>query len=272
MTQIGISIGVAQRSSIRTETAATAAFAAAVAAVTSALTTQRRATYDSLIGGSQDDGTWPIIERLAVLAGPGTDSASNKLASAIDLKDPTKSGIYQGTTTGVPDRGFTGDGTTGYFDFGAVGGAGGIYTQNSASFGVWCNLRGTTFTEPHMGTVTGVRAGIINVRTSAGNENFYVNDGTGDVFQANTASKVGHRSAGRTASNSKRGFMNGARVADLTTASVGLPTSNFTVGRHLGSYTQDRFSAAWFGGGMTDAQHAMIHARLSTFLTSIGAA
>jgi hypothetical protein len=120
-----------------------------------------------------------------------------------------------------------------------------------------------------IGAVT-VRDSIF-ARNDAGNETFKLNDATDDILQANTGSRLGHRTISRTASNVKRGFFNGVRTANLATASTGISGAGACWNRDGGSIYDDRYAAVYYGSGLSDAEVANVHLRLNTFLTAIGA-
>ncbi|UMY16659.1 hypothetical protein MMB17_18530 [Methylobacterium organophilum] len=242
-----------------------------VAAYISALTTPpsaaERSRLNSLVTGLKADGVWPPLDRLNVLA------AETQQAGLRDLRNPTKTLTVGGTVTFTADRGFAGDGTTGYLDLGeAFAATGNQFALNSSSMGVWCNAQTSGGAMPQIGNLANSPRSTITPRSTAGNELFQANDSSTDVLMASPLSRVGHRAWSRTGAAVKRGFFNGSRTADLTTASVAVNTTNGCLLRSGTSFTDDRFAAFWSGAGLTDAQQAALHSRISAYLSGKGAA
>jgi hypothetical protein len=238
-----------------------------IATLTTPPSATERGRLNALVTGLKQDGVWALLDRLNVLA------AETSQAGLRDLRNPSKTLAIGGTVTFTADRGFQGDGTTGYLDVGEIFNASGNqFAQNSATVGVWCNLAGTTGIKPHFGNLANAARTQINARDSAGNENFRFNDSSDDTFMATTGSRMGHRAATRTGATTKKGFFAGAVVASLTTASTGVNTTNGCLLRSATSFADDRLAAFYSGAGMSDAQLAAIHPRLNTYLSSKGAA
>jgi len=234
-----------------------------------AMTTQpdaaRKALIDTLFKGLESDGTLPLLDWLCLLA--SHDSQSGLL----NAKQPSKTGTLVGTVTFTADKGFKGDGSTGYILLENAQAAGNQSSTNSASQGVYCNLSVGTGFVGHMGKLAS-SAGNILARATAGAETFRLNDSASDQSQLNTGSHLGHRYSVRPSAAVKRAFFNGARVADLTTASTSASNSPMVLLQAAGgSFSSDQLGAAWSGGGMTDTQANAVHTRLDTYLRAIGA-
>jgi hypothetical protein len=100
---------------------------------------QRKYLYDRLIRGLWQDETWGLLDCLYILAAPDAATA------LLNLVSTNYSLIANGTTTFTPDRGYAGDGTTGYLDTQFIPGVGSPhYTQNSASVGAYDLTSSTT--------------------------------------------------------------------------------------------------------------------------------
>lgn len=239
--------------------------AAYVAALTAPPSAAERARLNTLVRGLKTDGVWPLLDRLNVLA------AETQQAGLRDLRNPAKTLTIGGTVTFTADRGFAGDGSTGFLDFGEAFAAGNQFALNSASLGVWCNLQGAAGVTPQIGNVANSPRSMLTARSTVGAETFQANDATSDTLMTSNLSRLGHRAWSRTAAAVKRGFFNGSRTADLTTASTAVNTTNGCLLRSSTQYTDDRLAAAWSGAGLTDAQVAALHGRLSTYLSGKGA-
>lgn len=240
--------------------------AAYIAALATPPSAAERARLNALVTGLKTDGVWTLLDRLNVLA------AEAQQAGLRDLRNPAKTLTIGGTVTFTADRGFAGDGTTGFLDLGEpFATAGNQFALNSASMGVWCNLQGAAGTFPQVGNTANSPRSMITARSTSGAETFQANDATSDTLMTSNLSRLGHRAWSRTAAAVKRGFFNGSRTADLTTASTAVNTTNGCLLRSSTQYTDDRLAAAWSGAGLTDAQVSALHSRLGAYLSGKGA-
>jgi len=245
------------------------AYDADAAAYFAAMTVQpdatRKGLINDLIVGAKADGVWSPLDWL-LLAGHDAQAA------LVNARQPAKIATVSGALTWTTDRGYQGDGSTGFIDIGEVyNAAGNTYAQNSATVGVWCNLEGgAAGIIPHCGN-TGADRNAIRPRNTTGNESFNICDSTGSVFMTNVGSRTGHRTGTRQGATDKRGYFNGGLVATLAISSTAVSATNGTVFRASTLYTADRLPAFYSGEGMTGTQVAAWHARLNTFLTAIGA-
>jgi len=224
----------------------------------------RKALIDQLVGELKTDGIWTKLDWLSLLA------AHAEQAGRLNAKNPTKALTAVSAPTFTVDRGFAGNGTSSYLDFGEQFDAiGNNFAQNSASLGAWCN-EGTGTTSVFHVASTGTGVIEISAQAGGGSEAFKVNDAVVDSART-SVSKLGHRTASRIGATVKRAFFNGVRVADLTTASSATPDGNGWLLRRGTNFSADRLAAAYFGGGLTDTDVANMHTHLNTYLTAIGA-
>lgn len=241
--------------------------AAYLNAQTTAPSSTERSLVDALVRGLKDDGVWNSLDWLTLLA------AETQQAALLNVRKPTKTLTTANTPTFTANRGFTGNGTTSYLDLGEpFATTGNLFVQNSASMGVWANAEGATGSKPHIGNIANSPRSTISARSTSGNETFQANDSSTDTLMVSNLSRLGHRAWSRTAAGVKRGFFNGSRTADLTTASVAVNTSNGSLLRSGTSYADDRLAAFWSAAGLTDAQVTAIHNRLNTYLSAKSAA
>lgn len=228
----------------------------------------RKGLIDTCISGLKTDGVWTKLDWFCLLA-LGTQQAG--LLNAIN---PAKSVTMPGASF-VVDRGVKCSAVgNGYVTIGETfNNSPNQFAQNSACVGVWCNLEGSASggLRNQIGETLATDRILMNARNDAGNETFRLNDGTDDTLQANTGSRTGHRTLSRTGAAIKRGFMNGVRTANLTTASVGVGGGNGCWCRDGGNIYDDRLAAVYSGAGLSDTEVGNLHSRLSTFLTAIGA-
>lgn len=95
--------------------------------------------YNDLICGMVSKGLWTKADAIYVLATQNTTSAR------LNLKSSSFSLTAMNSPTFTIDRGYAGNGTTSYLDTGFnPSTAGGVFTQNSASMGVWPTIAGNT--------------------------------------------------------------------------------------------------------------------------------
>jgi hypothetical protein len=241
---------------------------AAFAAMTVQPDATRKGLINDLIAGTIMDGVWTKLDWLNLLA------AHAAQAARVNLRNPAKSLSAINAPTFTVDRGYSGDGSTSYLDLGEqFGFAGAQYGQNSATIGGWINLQGTgNGARPAIGQAGTSFAGVY-ARNNVGAATFKINDAVLTTLQTDPTSRLGHRTATRQAADSKVGYIAGAQVATAAVASradylTGGPASLL---RDVAQYSPDRLAASYSGGGLAPAEVAALHARLSTYLTAIGA-
>lgn len=113
--------------------ASVTAYAAAVASAGGTVSAPRQALLSSFVAGLKADGVWPLLDRLMMFA------AEDGAGSLVDLRNPAKLSTLGGapTPTLTADRGYVGDGISGYIDAGEVANAGlNQFSLNAAS--MWC--------------------------------------------------------------------------------------------------------------------------------------
>lgn len=226
-----------------------------------------RSLVDALVKGLKADGDWAGFDWILLLA------AESAQAARLNLRNPAKSATAVNAPTFTANLGYLGDGTASYIDMGEAWAAtGNQFVLNSAVIGVWCNATTASGIKPQFGNTANAARSQVLARSSAGNENFRLNDSADDTFMASNGSRLGHRAASRIGAASKRGYFNGSLVANLTTASSSVNTANGCLLRSLTSYADDRLSLAYSGAGLSDAAMARIHNRFNTYLSAKGAA
>lgn len=227
----------------------------------------RKGLINTLIVDLKADGVWALLDWFCLLA------AHDEQAGRLNAWNPAKALTAVNSPAFTTDRGFTGNATSSYLRTAELPNAApNLYALNSASFGVWCNLQGATSgTARHIGVPDPTVRGVIITSDSTANETFAINDATTGVLRVGVSDRKGHRTASRTASNVKRGFVAGVNTAALTTASVAVPSTELVILRNNTSYSDDRIAAFYSGAGMSDANVSSMHTRLNTYLTAIGA-
>ena len=225
------------------------------AALTTPLTSGRLALVSTLIAALKT-GTnpWARLDRLHLFAMETSEAALR------GIRNPTKVATFQGTSpTFTTDRGFTGNGTDSYVDFGeGWAAAGHLYALDSAA----------------VGSVVGADAGLntqLQVRATAGNTTFRVNTNANGTLATNPGTKLGHWAASRRDSANMYGYKDGSLIASVAQVSSSIASGNVTLLRATTTYDNSRVSAFWWGAGMTDAQMAQIHSALAAYLAAVGA-
>jgi len=223
----------------------------------------RKGLINTLIAGLKSDGVWSQLGWLCLLA------AHDEQAGRLNAINTAKALSAVNSPTFTTDRGFTGDGSTAYMDFGEQATASGNnYSQNACSRGVWCNSQTNTSSATMFSDNSASFRGHIGAIATGGTETIRASDATGDT--RTSSSKLGHRAFSRTASNVKRGFLNGVRDINVSTASTGTAAANARLMANNAASCADRLAAAWLGGGLSDTDVANLHSRLNTYLTAIG--
>jgi hypothetical protein len=255
------------------DAAATTAFLARADAITT-VGSAERAAYKTLINGLVTDGNLALLDALYIFA---TDTAAhanlNIVQNAFNL-------TQSGSVTFTIDAGYTGDGTTGYFDTGFnPSTAGGNFSLSSASLGTYILFNRTTpSTSVPIGAVTGSNYTLIQPLASGP---VFTGDINSITFPsvANSGTKAAWIitrpvSGGSTTLNA---YKNGSSTPIFSTAdsSSGLPNATLFILALNSSGTQvdfgsDQKGATFFGGGLTGTQAAAINNRINAFMTAFG--
>lgn len=233
----------------------------------------RQTAINDFIAGLKTDGLWATIDCLYILAAPiEGDALLNWKSSSYTL---TKNG----SPTFTADRGFANGGNSAnHLRTGFVPStAGGNYTQNSATFGVYSRTN-TDSLFPIMGSQ---QSGILSrlfLRYSGDNQSF------GEINSSSVfASAVGAvtNSQGlflicRTASTAGKIYRNGTAIATGSAASSGLSSHQFFIlaSNNAGTATgtsPHQIAASVIASGWNDTQASNFNTRLQTYLTAIGA-
>jgi hypothetical protein len=264
---IGIGIGIGSRAYVAGSAPVIDSDAQAYSnALAVPLTSGRLLLVSDFVTGLKADGVWTGLDWILLTANETTGAALR------NLKNPAKAATAVNSPTFTVDRGYQGDAISMHIDLGEVPNAvGNSFSLNSACAGIWTNAQGSTASQRVFGQAAGATL-YMNARgDGTGNEVFSANDATGNNYNLNSTTKSGHRAFSRTGAAIKRAFLAGVRTFDGTTASTSITASNLTVLRGGTLYADVRVAAFYSGGGMSDAQMASIHTRLSTLMTAIGA-
>jgi hypothetical protein len=241
-----------------------------------AMTTQPddswKAAADALIVGLKADGIWSQLDWLNLLACRATDGTSaNSQGSLLNAHAPAKSLTAVNSPT-FSALGVTGDAATSYLDYNEVANAAGnVFALNSAMyFGYTNQANGVAGVRVILGTTATQRA-TLNTRSTAGNLTFRANDQTDSTGATGQTSRLGSRAWARSASTTKRFYVDGVETAALAVASTTVSAGNMSALRDVATYSGDRLALIATGGGLSATDIANLHSRALTFLTAIGA-
>lgn len=251
---VGIGLGLSDGTRVDFSPASLAIFAA----FTTPPTEARKALIDSTVKRLQLGGVWARLTKLVMLA------AANEQASLVDWKNPSLAFTKSGTPTFTADRGFTGDGVSGYLDSGVSWAT--LVAQDDAS--LWVRvLSEAAATSGCIGTTKGggeanIIARNVNDFTVRAHSAVTIVDSLGSSRAFFGWSRLG--AAGFDAYRAK------TRTA-LVAVSVTPPVENMTIlraGAGISSY-QIAFGAA--GASLTIAQQAVLHDAVEAYLSAVGA-
>jgi hypothetical protein len=235
---------------------------------TSGLNGAHTIAYTTLICGLVTDGVWTKLDFLHVY---GTQDATNALLNLV-------SSSFSATLVNVPsftaDQGFTGDGSTSYINTGFnPSTAGGNYTQNNASFGMYDRTSTVIVTNsPLMGTYDGTN---VSAYYPNGGDNFlYARINSG--FDGGAGASINHQGffmLSRTGATAVAVFKNGSSLYSTATSSTGLPNNSFftLAANFSGTPTTplaDQVAADFAGGGLNTTDLSNLSSRVNTFFTT----
>jgi hypothetical protein len=244
-----------------------------IAAMTTAPDAARQQLISDHIVALKAAGVWAQLDIYYVLA------AHHEQASRLNWKSPGNFTLStHGTITFTVDRGWQGNGLTGYLDTGWIQEVNAVnFTQNDASYGVYSRTNiaqnasdmGTAslITYPHIRFTDGV---------------FYVHinqTSTTDRPSVSVSDSIGFFVGRRTGASELYGYKNGVQVSSGTSLS-GTATAGetfFICARSLNNvaerFTTRQYAAAFTGAAMTVTQQANFYnAMQNGYLTAVGAA
>lgn len=244
---------------------------------TSGLSGTEKTAIDTMICGMVTDSTFSLLDGLYIFATNTTTTANLNIIS-------TSFGLTQtGTVTFVADQGYTSNGSTGFLSTGYTpASSGGHYSLNSGTVGAYVlGSRSTTANTTAIG-VAGASNGNAYYKplSSASHASTELNGVTfpSSALLANTAAGFG--SVTRTSSSGIAAYKNGSSTvlacatcaadASSTMASVPIYILAFNSNGTATLFLTDQVAAAYFGGGITGAQHLLLSNRINAYMTALG--
>lgn len=246
---------------------ANAEAAALAARFTTAPTNARAALIDTMVGAIKTAGVWSKLDALYVFAAADQQAALlNWVAAAYDA-------TLVSTVSFTADRGFTGNGTSGYVssNFNPTTASSPKFTQNDAYFGLWSRATGQ-----QAGSAAGFFDGTNGTTRVTRNAS---DTGQGRINQASALATpvlldgLGLHGIARSGAAVIRMARNGVNQTTGTNASATLANGAI----RFGSISNSSFSALPFGAGaigqnITEAEELGLYNALNTYLVAVGAA
>jgi len=223
------------------------------------VSTTRRTAVRTLIAGLMRDGVWGKLDRLWLFA------AENQKSALVDLVAGA-SASRTGTLTFTTDRGFTGDGSTGYinsnYDIGALA------SQNDCSIHGWSLTAAQAASTMLVGTNNLLKFTIQPRFTD--DKVYYRESDTNSAAAANTDGS-GMYTASRTGATTSTIYRNGSSIGS-DAGSSGSPSSAGNLTAFFGSSTYWNGQSAMLacGKGMTSTEASNFYTRLRTYMTTVG--
>lgn len=227
-----------------------------------------KTALNDYIVGLKADAIWSRLDWLLIPADTSVGSLRN-------VRNLAKFATALNSPVFTAYRGFMGDGIGAHIDLNeALATMTNLFSQNDAMVGIHINVQANANNVAVLGNVGSTRRHMIQVRQSAaGNTAMQLSSGSGTgVYETNPATKLGHKTLVRSDANNLKGFNNGALVSTQANGSTGtIGQDNGCLLRSTTSYSPDRYSLFYSGGGISDALVAKLHTRNLAFLTAIGA-
>lgn len=225
----------------------------------------RKTLYDNLVVSLKSAGVWPLLKLLYLQAAADEDAARTSLVI------PTANKLIKnGGLTFTVDRGYTGDGTTGYCDTGFNPTSAGMSKDNMSAF-VFPNTNVQSNSMFDLGGFSGNVSWINPWRSSAGtNFETRANSGT-SVESASSADSTGFYGWSRLSSTGYAKYIDGVNIGNNSDPSTTLTNSNMLFSQVAASFSTRRVAAGTIALGLTDAQSLALYNAIKTYMTAIGA-
>lgn len=232
---------------------------------------KRKALIDNCIRSLKAAGIWSKLECLYLIAAHDAQAAQRNWKGDSFNLSPANSPTF------TTDRGYAGDGSTSYLDTGFAPSSGTLFLLNSASLGCWLNAGAT-----NLAVVAAMGASVAGTGTSqilpffTGNiVSGAVNAGT-SANGPTVATRLGFSATSRLSATEVSVYRDATASAPQSNSSSSRNSGNvFLCGRNVAGAlnvpVNNRFAAAFMGGGLTDAEMLALYITLGTYLTAIGA-
>ena len=234
----------------------------------------RKGHLNTLIASLKTAGVWAKLDGLYIMA------AHDAQAARVNAVNPASVATANGTITFTTDRGYAGNGTTGYLNtgFNPTTAPSPKYARNSAHMGAWSR------TAVNAGAEIGVACGLGTPATAQilsnvfGSSRVYTNNGNSVIAFAN--SPTTHICWSRTGSNTAPYYSNAALQGTDVNGSVVLANAEFLISAQNqsttgtvtpGAYCQNQIMFTHFGQSLSGAEVTAMYNALSAYKTAVGA-
>lgn len=235
-----------------------------VAAMTVAPSGARQTLIDNLISSLKSTGLWTKLDFLHVIA------AHDAQAGRLNWIAPAGTACaVNGTLTFTVDRGYVGDGTTGYLDTGLTQSGLTQYQQDNCHLGMWI-ANEVQSGQVALGTITTLRT-TLNPRSGSNVQGSRLNCSTQTTF-AMSVSK-GHSLISRAASTGYDAYKNATLLGSPVQVSTARVAETILYLRSQATFNGNHQVAAGHGGATLNATEATnLYNALNTYMTAVGAA
>lgn len=218
---------------------------------------------DNIIRKLKAEGLWAKLDFLYFTA------AHDEYAARINWKSPGDFTLSKnGTLTFNADKGYTGDGLTGYLGTGFVPSVDAAqWTLNSAHAGVWC-LNDIGGVDYPIGVLNAHQGLLINPRnTTTGFVR--LNDSISLSFSSSTG--IGHVVVSRTGASARDAYFNSVSAANDTQSVSAMPSTEVTLLRASSTFSLRQIAAAHAGASLNGSEVKTLNLILWEYLVEIGA-
>jgi hypothetical protein len=246
-----------------------------IAAMTTTPDAARQQVISDHIVALKAAGIWSQLDIYYIMA------AHHEQASRLNWKSPGDFTLTaNGGITFTVDRGWQGNGSTGYLDTGWIPATHGVnYTLNDASFGVYSrtDTQGP-YTDMSANSSILSRLSNVSLWNNTGQFHTRVNQASAGNVVVGSSSSLGFYVARRTASAAQQNLRNGSVTGSNTTSSTAATEREFFIGARNDNgaaveFSPRQYTAAFTGAAMSEAQHAALYAAQQTgILAAVGAA
>lgn len=244
-----------------------ASFDTLVAAMTTPPSTLRKGYIAQCIQALYAGAAWAQLDTLWVIA------AADSQAGYLNWIAPASFTLTEnGTGTFTVDRGYAGNGTTGFLATGWDPGTNGVnYLQNDAHLGSYA-LTDTVGGIPEFGSVTGAPAQtVLRSQATGVNAATRVNHNTTGAASTPTGSMPQHIMGMRSVSTAHTIWRDGVLATTTSATSAAPNTVDFAIGSTASTFTTRQIAAAHIGGALTAPEGLALYNALHDYMVAVGA-
>lgn len=237
-------------------------------------TNARKTLINNRINAAMASGAWGRRDAFYMMAAADAQAAQRNWKQ--DLYNLTPSGTLPPAFE--VDRGYTGDGLTGYLATGFTPStAGGQFALNSAHLSVWSRTDAVDVGVSIGSRTSGVGQSFVTLRSTANATSFRINQDVAPTGQTNANSSGGFVVRRRFSAPVLALYRNGASIVTDASVSTVMPTAAIVIcalntGGTIGSFNSYQFASAGYGGNLTDDQILAEYNADLAYLQGVGAA